>query len=90
MGPMLMDLAALTAGGWTEGQRAELANDYRAAIREESGTSWSDDDFMRALDCCRLQLAVQRLGWARQWTPPATQSQDWLGEALHLADRLGL
>lgn len=90
VGPMLMDLAALTAGGWTEEQRAELANGYRAVIGEESGTVWPHDDFMRALDCCRLQLAVQRLGWARQWTPPATQSQDWLGEALAVADRLGL
>jgi hypothetical protein len=45
---------------------------------------------MRALDCCRLQLAVQLLGWARQWTPPATHTQDWLGETFYVADRLGL
>jgi hypothetical protein len=87
MGPMLMDLAALTAGGWTEEQRAELAKGYRSAGGE---SGMSHDGFMRALECCRLQLAVQRLGWARQWTPPATHTQDWLGEALHAADRLGL
>ena len=87
---MLMDLAALTAGRWTEDERAELAASYRTVASEEAGTSLSHDDFMRALDCCRLQLAVQRLGWARQWTPPATHTQDWLGEALHAADRLGL
>ena len=89
MGPMLMDLAALTAG-WTEDQRAELAISYRTGVSGENGTSQSHDDFMRGLDCCRLQLAVQLLGWARQWTPPATHTQDWLGEALHAADRLGL
>jgi aminoglycoside phosphotransferase (APT) family kinase protein len=90
MGPMLMDLAALTAGHWTEDQRAELAIGYHAVASGEGGTSLSHDEFMRALDCCRLQLAVQRLGWARQWTPPATHTQDWLGEALHAAGRLGL
>jgi aminoglycoside phosphotransferase (APT) family kinase protein len=90
MGPMLMDLAALTAGSWTEDQRAELAASYRTVVSGDRGTSQSHDDFMRALDCCRLQLAVQLLGWARRWTPPAPHTQDWLGEALHAADRLGL
>ena len=90
VGPMLMDLAALTAGRWTEDRRAELANVYRAVASDDRQVSRSRDEFMRALDCCRLQLAVQRLGWARSWTPPATQAQDWLGDALHAADRLGL
>jgi len=89
MGPMLMDLAALTAGRWTEDERAEMAATYRTVASEEPGTSLSHDAFMRALDCCRLQLAVQRFGWARHWTPPATHTQDWRGEALHAADRLG-
>jgi aminoglycoside phosphotransferase (APT) family kinase protein len=90
MGPLLMDLASLTAGSWTEDERAEMAASYRAAAGQESPASSAPGDFMRALECCRLQLAVQRLGWARQWTPPATHRQDWLGEALGAADRLGL
>lgn len=90
VGPLLMDLAALTAGRWTEDERAELADVYRAVASDERQAFASRDEFMRSLDCCRLQLAVQRLGWARQWTPPATQAHDWLGEALHAADRLGL
>jgi aminoglycoside phosphotransferase (APT) family kinase protein len=89
IGPTLMDLAALTAGRWTEDERAELAASYRTVASKERGTSLSQTDFMRALDCCRLELAVQRFGWARQWTPPASHRQDWLGEALHVADRLG-
>jgi Ser/Thr protein kinase RdoA (MazF antagonist) len=88
MGPRLMDLAALTAG-WAEDARAELAASYRGVASDEAAASLSHDGFMRALDCCRLQLAVQRFGWARQWTPPATHRQDWLGEVLHAADRLG-
>jgi aminoglycoside phosphotransferase (APT) family kinase protein len=89
IGPLLMDLAALTAGRWTEDQRARLVIGYREVIGRE-GAPLAYHDFMRALDCCRLQLAVQRLGWARQWTPPATHTQDWLGEALRAAERLGL
>jgi aminoglycoside phosphotransferase (APT) family kinase protein len=88
VGPLLMDLAALTAG-WMEDKRVELATSYRTATRDESGSAVPQRDFMRALDCCRLQLAVQRFGWAKQWTPPATHRQNWLGEALHAADRLG-
>ena len=84
-----MDLAALTAGRWTETERAQLAASYRGVASAEPRTSLSHDGFMRALDCCRLQLAIQRFGWARQWTPPATHRQDWLGEALRAADRLG-
>jgi aminoglycoside phosphotransferase (APT) family kinase protein len=90
MGPALMDLAALTAGRWTEEQRAQLAIGYRTVISRNEGTVQTDANFMRALDCCRLQLAVRLLGYAREWTPPATHTQDWLGEALHAADRLGL
>jgi hypothetical protein len=70
-------------------RRAELAASYRTVITDEQGTSVPHDDFMRALDCCRLQLAVQRVGWARGWTPPASHRQDWLGQALHAAERLG-
>jgi hypothetical protein len=34
---------------------------------------------------------VQRLGWAPPgWTPPPSQRHDWLGEAIEIADRLGL
>jgi hypothetical protein len=74
-----------------DGRRAGGAGDQLPQSgQRETGTSLSHDDFMRALDCCRLQLAVQLVGWASQWTPPATHTQDWLGEALHAADRLGL
>jgi len=46
--------------------------------------------FLRALDCCRLQIAIRHLGWAAQWTPPSPHTQDWLGDAFHAAERIGL
>ena len=30
-----------------------------------------------ALDVCRVQVAVQWLGWARDWRPPANNAQNW-------------
>jgi hypothetical protein len=88
IGPTLMDLAAFTAG-WAEERRVELVDSYRSVMSDEQGTSVPYDEFMRALDCCRLHLAVQRVGWARQWTPPANHRQDWLNQAFDIADRLG-
>jgi hypothetical protein len=77
-GPGLTDLAALLAGGWSERERATLAAAYGAVSPRE-------------LDFARLQLAIQWLGWAPPaWEPPAGQRQDWLGEAVALAEGLGL
>lgn len=84
VGPGLVDLAALVSGGWGEGEREAIVAAYRAG-----GKAF---DFSSAqLDLARLHLAIQWLGWAPpSWTPPEGQRQDWLGEALALADGLGL
>jgi len=82
--PGLIDLAALISGGWSEEDREAIVSAYRSAL---GGASFSP----RQLDLARLHLAVQWLGWAApSWTPPAGQRQDWLGEALALAERLEL
>jgi hypothetical protein len=78
LGPGLIDLAALTAGKWTDCEKAALVQAYEDSLTPD------------ALDWCRLHLAVQWLGWSAEWTPPAGHAQDWLGEALRLADVLGL
>jgi aminoglycoside phosphotransferase (APT) family kinase protein len=83
-GPGLMDLAALISGDWTEAQRGEMSDAYasRAGIAPFSAAQ---------LDCARLQLAVQWLGWATpEWVAPAGQRHDWLGDAVALAERLEL
>jgi hypothetical protein len=90
IGPGLMDLAALTTGKWSDSQRASIASAYRAALGPPSDPSHGNDDFSTALDHCRLHLAVQWVGWATDWRPPRKQRQDWLGEALRLAVKLGL
>jgi hypothetical protein len=92
IGPGLLDLAALSVGKWTQTERARLAAAYRAAAPAgaETASHLSDQEFARALDFARLQLAVQWLGWEPRWEPPVEHRQDWLGEALQLAEHLGV
>ncbi len=82
IGPGLVDLAALTAGRWSETDRAEIAMAYGAAAQ----TAFDAE----ALEACRLHLALQWLGWSPDWTPPREHRQDWLGEASKASGRLGL
>ncbi len=88
--PGLVDLAALIAGKWTEEEKRILALDYHAAAARGKHKSSDVNAFLTAVCYCRLHLAVQWLGWAPHWTPPPEHKQDWLGEALHLAEELGL
>ena len=90
VGPGLIDLAALTAGSWSEAEKKELALTYYAALAPTKGWPPEPDAFLTALDYCQLHLAIQWLGWAPTWSPPPDQAQDWLNEALHLAEKLQL
>lgn len=84
IGPGLVDLAALTAGSWTEWERAAMAMAYYES--GETQRHWPDvEPFLHALDLCRLHVAMQWLGWSRSWTPPTEHAHDWLGEAMALA-----
>jgi phosphotransferase family enzyme len=92
LGPGLVDLAALVAGKWTESQKRDLAMEYFAELGS-NGPPQADapqlEDFLRGLDLCRLQLAVQWLGWSGQWSPPLEHRQDWFAEARCAARGLG-
>ena len=90
VGPGLIDLAALTAGGWTTDEREELALAYHAALVPCGNWPPAPDAFLAALDYCRLHLSVQWLGWSPDWSPPSEHAHDWLGEAVGLAEKLGL
>jgi aminoglycoside phosphotransferase (APT) family kinase protein len=96
-GPGLMDLAALSAGSWPEESRRALCQAYLSGLHARQPETANDTlggshlaQTMRDLDFCRLQLAVQWLGWAANWKPPAAHARDWAQEALDLADRLAL
>jgi aminoglycoside phosphotransferase (APT) family kinase protein len=89
-GPGLIDLAALTAGKWSEEQKKALALAYYHAQTQMMNKPREQSEFLADLDHCRLHIAMQWLGWAPNWSPPAENEHDWLGEALHLAEKLAL
>lgn len=83
VGSGLSDLAALVSG-WPDEDRAAIAAAYAAVPGVPPFSA-------RDLDLARLQVAIQWLGWAPpEWEPPEGQRHDWLGEALALAEELGL
>ena len=86
-GPPLLDLAALVTG-WSEGNARAIALAYRDAMLPEARPP--EDDFLAALDACRLHVALQWLGWGPRWRAPAQHARDWLGDALALAERVGV
>jgi len=90
VGPELIDLAALTAGKWTEEQRMALALAYHSEVRSEADWGADPDQLLVALDYCRLQQAVQWLGWFGRRRPFWQHAQEWLSEAMRIADKLGL
>lgn len=90
LGPGPVDVAALTAGGWTESEKEDLARCYYEEMVRSGAPIEPYGVFTRSLALCRLHLAVQWLGWSTDWTPPSEERQDWLQEALHVADALGL
>jgi hypothetical protein len=88
VGPGLVDLAALTAGNWTDEKKAAMALSYYSTLTP--GADRLPDSFLGTLDLCRLHLAIQMLGWSPNWEPPPEYARNWLDEALRLVDRLGL
>jgi hypothetical protein len=90
IGPGLMDMAALTAGKWSDEERTALLEAYRQGLEECGDERSSLAELQRDLDYCRLHAAVQWLGWSPDWTPPAAHAHDWRSEAIMLADKIGL
>lgn len=90
LGPGLMDLAALTSGRWSAAERQELAASYLGALQSNAYDALDRSSFYEGLLCCQFQLAIQWLGWSRNWHPPAEHQTDWLGEARAAAVALGL
>jgi thiamine kinase-like enzyme len=90
IGPGLIDLAALTAGNWSDDCRRMMVAAYGETLGTENGWTGSLTDLLEAVDYCQLQLCLQWLGWAESWSPPEEHAQDWLCEALRLGEKLGL
>jgi aminoglycoside phosphotransferase (APT) family kinase protein len=84
-GPGVIDVAAITMG-WGEPERAALTEAYRTALADPPAAA----ELERALDCARLHLAVQWLGWSPEWSPPPEHAQDFRTQVRRAQERLGL
>ncbi|MDX6484785.1 MAG: hypothetical protein QOE95_2558 [Gaiellaceae bacterium] len=87
VGPGVLDLAAITSGSWNAAERERIALAYHRAM--PLATRPRRGDFLDVLQHCRLLIAVQWLGWSRDWSAPAEHAHDWLTEATALARELG-
>jgi hypothetical protein len=87
LGPALVDLACLIAGGWTDDERTDIADVYFLESARAGGHIPPRTHYLKTLDCCLIHLCVRNLGWSRDWTPPPDRSHDWLREALRLCDK---
>jgi phosphotransferase family enzyme len=88
LGPGLIDMAALSAGDWSEVERAALLAAYVEGLRHEGFAAGSD--LAASLAHCRLHLAMQCLGWSERWPPRPHSLAGWLAEVVGLARKVGL
>ena len=89
-GPAAIDLAALTAGNWSDEERNRMVSAYWNALPADARDRESLESLKASVEYCRLHWAVRWLGWSAHWSPPRTQARDWLAEALTSARRIGL
>ena len=85
-GPRLLDLAALCTG-WDVDQLRAIADGYYRACDPRPTGHFDGKQFL-LLRCAQLCLAVQWLGWARNWLAPPQHARDWLLEASKLAEEI--
>jgi hypothetical protein len=88
IGPGAIDLAAL-AGGWDAASRRRIEGAYLDGLRS-AGVPITRRELDESLPRCELSLALQWVGWSTDWRPPPQHARDWLGEALRLANEIGL
>ena len=87
IGPGALDLAALTAGEWSDAEKLRFVTAYHGGLAARSAPSVAE--LFEAVELCQLHLSVQMLGWAEDWSPPEKHAQNWLRAALRLAGKLG-
>ena len=87
LGPLVVDLACLVAGQWTDDERADIADAYFLELARLGRPTPRRSHYLKTLDCCLIHLSIRNLGWSRDWVPPPDRAYDWLGEALRLCDK---
>lgn len=89
-GSSILDLAALTFGGWSPEKKQGLIRAYHEAMPSASDLPRTLQDLDEAVDFGHLHFCIRQLGWAPDWLPPDQHSRNWAQDALILARKLGL
>jgi aminoglycoside phosphotransferase (APT) family kinase protein len=84
IGPGVLDIAALTAGSWSDTQRDSIVSAYLAACPPDRRPQAQDVEY------ARLAHAAQWLSVRDRWTPPPHHAHDWEAEVRSLVSRLAL
>jgi hypothetical protein len=82
-GPAVLDLAALTAGGWSDDVRDAMAEAYFARAGSHRQADWRP-----RIDAAVLQVCLRWMGANKGWEPPVDHRQDWTALADQAARRL--
>jgi hypothetical protein len=80
----MLDLAALVSGSWSSDQVTAIVSAYYEELQTHDPDCPGWERFIEHLTACRLQQAVQWLGWSADWRPPAAHVHDWLSIAAEL------
>jgi len=81
-GPYPLDLAALVSG-WNDEGREEICRGFHRVLPADAPPF---EELLADVELCELALALQWIGWAPGWVPPAAQRRDWRGEASRLLE----
>ena len=60
---------------------------YRDEMIEHGVAMGSMNEVLEVVSMCQLHFALQWLGWARNWTPPAEHARDWLARRSGVGER---
>jgi aminoglycoside phosphotransferase (APT) family kinase protein len=87
IGPAVLDLAALAAGGWSSEQRHDLFRAYHeealARGRMETFTA-----LVRRVELASVNLALRWVGAPQEWEAPDEHHRDWFADAVAALARL--
>jgi hypothetical protein len=84
IGAGVLDIAALTAGAWSDADRDRIAQAYVDACPPGHRPQPGD------IEHARLLFAARWLGLRGRWSPPPHHAHDWGAEVRSLVERLGL
>ena len=87
MGPAALDLAALSAGRWSDRRRLDLVRAYHAEA-EAGGAAGPLGELIERVELASLHLALCWVGAAARWQPPSAHRRDWFHDAVDALARV--